>query len=413
MKKDLLVKDHGIRLLEAQIATGGIIDPVHSHRLPVEVAYKRGYFDEEMNRILCDPSDDTKGFFDPNTHENLTYMQLLSRCVPDPDTGLLMLQLMHKGSVLFQLDEQTRISLQSAPATVSVGLFQGQNVTVWELLFSRYVPDQKRQELLKKYKAGTLTIQEMTTIITTLITETEKRAAKSPEEWKAPAERREHPGELPAPLLRRTNKRKRLSGSPPSMYRSASSKGEKSPCGELLFSKYLSEEKRQEVLEKYRAGTVTLEELVRILTTIVEEKEERSSKLKFSGLRREAVTGYTDPYTGNKISLFQAMKKDLLVKDHGIRLLEAQIATGGIIDPVHSHRLPVEVAYKRGYFDEEMNRILCDPSDDTKGFFDPNTHENLTYMQLLSRCVPDPDTGLLMLQLMHKGSVLFQLDEQT
>ncbi|CAM2107204.1 unnamed protein product [Caretta caretta] len=87
MKKDLLVKDHGIRLLEAQIATGGIIDPVHSHRLPVEVAYKRGYFDEEMNRILCDPSDDTKGFFDPNTHENLTYMQLPQQMRPRPRHG--------------------------------------------------------------------------------------------------------------------------------------------------------------------------------------------------------------------------------------------------------------------------------------------------------------------------------------
>ena len=42
-----------------------------------------------------------------------------------------------------------------------------------------------------------------------------------------------------------------------------------------------------------------------------------------------AVTGYTDPYTGQQISLFQAMKKDLIVREHGIRLLEAQIATGG------------------------------------------------------------------------------------
>ncbi|XP_042601914.1 desmoplakin-like [Cyprinus carpio] len=80
-----------------------------------------------------------------------------------------------------------------------------------------------------------------------------------------------------------------------------------------------------------------------------------------------AVTGYTDPATGSIISLFQALKKDLIVKDHGIRLLEAQIATGGIIDPVHSHRVPVEVAYQRGYFDEEMNKILSDPDDDTKG----------------------------------------------
>ncbi|OBS76116.1 hypothetical protein A6R68_17426 [Neotoma lepida] len=32
-----------------------------------------------------------------------------------------------------------------------------------------------------------------------------------------------------------------------------------------------------------------------------------------------------DPYTGEQISLFQAMKKDVIVRDHGICLLEAQI----------------------------------------------------------------------------------------
>jgi hypothetical protein len=52
---------------------------VYSHRVPVEVAYQRGYFDEKMNQILSDSDDDTKGFFDPNTHENLTYLQLLER----------------------------------------------------------------------------------------------------------------------------------------------------------------------------------------------------------------------------------------------------------------------------------------------------------------------------------------------
>ena len=96
------------------------------------------------------------------------------------------------------------------------------------------------------------------------------------------------------------------------------------------------------------------------------------------------------------------MKKGLILKDHGIRLLEAQIATGGIIDPEESHRLPVEVAYKRGLFDEEMNEILTDPSDDTKGFFDPNTEENLTYLGLMERCITDPDTGLVLLLLKEK-----------
>ncbi|KAM6102735.1 LOW QUALITY PROTEIN: epiplakin [Theristicus caerulescens] len=543
MKKELIVKEHGIRLLEAQIATGGIIDPVHSHRLPVEVAYRRGYFDQEMNQILSDPTDDTKGFFDPNTHENLTYMQLLRRCVPDPDTGLLMLQLMDKGSVLYQLTEDARKALQAARTTVSVGLFQGQSVTVWELLFSRYVPDHRRQDLLRKYKAGTVTIAEMISLLTAIITGAEGQGhgaalARKPTQREAPppAENGEAAGSRQERERERELELERSLKSCTVEVSAGGFHGRKVSLWELLFSKYVSEAKRQELLGKVRAGSLALDELARLLTVLIEEAVERSSNVKFTGLRRQvtasdlvesgiidkdtladlvqgsktveevtemasvkryldgtgciagvlvpskadpakmekmsiyqamwkgilrqgtalvlleaqaatgfvvdpltnkklsvdeavssglvgselhekllsaerAVTGYTDPYTGNQISLFQAMKKELIVKEHGIRLLEAQIATGGIIDPVHSHRLPVEVAYRRGYFDQEMNQILSDPTDDTKGFFDPNTHENLTYMQLLRRCVPDPDTGLLMLQLMDKGSVLYQLTE--
>ncbi|KAM6350463.1 epiplakin [Podargus strigoides] len=541
MKKELIVREHGIRLLEAQIATGGIIDPVHSHRLPVEVAYRRGYFDQEMNQVLSDPSDDTKGFFDPNTHENLTYMQLLHRCVPDPDTGLLMLQLMDKGSVLYQLTEDARKALQAARTPVSVGLFQGQSVTVWELLFSRYVPDHRRQDLLRRYKAGSLTISEMITILTAIVSgaeahgrgtalvhQTSQREVPTTAEngEVAGSEReREQEQELERTLRSRTIE-----------VTAGEFQGRKVSLWELLFSKYLSEAKRQELLAQVRAGSLELDELARVLALLIEEVVRRSSNVKFTGLRRQvtasdlldsgiidketladlvqgsktveevtemasvkryldgtgciagvlvpskddpakvekmsiyqamwkgilrqgtalvlleaqaatgflvdpltnkklsvdeavssglvgselqekllsaerAVTGYKDPYTGDQISLFQAMRKELIVREHGIRLLEAQIATGGIIDPVHSHRLPVEVAYRRGYFDQEMNQVLSDTSDDTKGFFDPNTHENLTYMQLLRRCVPDPDTGLLMLQLMDKGSVLYQLTE--
>ncbi|KAL7990201.1 hypothetical protein Chor_010555 [Crotalus horridus] len=902
MKKELILKEHGIRLLEAQIATGGIIDPVHSHRLPVEVAYKRGYFDEEMNRILSDPTDDTKGFFDPNTHENLTYLQLLQRCLPDPETGLLLLHIMDKGWFSSFLNENTRKALQTAKTKIGVGLFQDQEVSVWDLLFSRYILPCKRQDLLRQYKAGTVTLERLTQILIAIVTEAEEKSARpighkeAPnkptttadaamdqpslgEPWMRTLEsttveipagnrqgqrvtlwdllfsnniseekrtelldlyksgllsterlirilptlvvRKEATGRkldvtvrspdqetvpdhqtlrassldlanwesalrselLPAPsaeqqvsawdilfserfaehereellsryrrgslplkeltkllidrLPRTTSSKRHLSTdfhTPSSsgkaeetkeegeddaadlgdkeealksrmvevtaaafhgrkvsvwevlhskyipeekrkellqLYQSgiltidqmetvvsaivnkteemkktepshapfssgswegplrnqnvtlqvgefqgqrvslwellfsqsipesqreellmkyrlgsltiqemittltllhakdrASSPGEEAtlssqhneleqtlrqvtidvPVGEfqgsrrsaweLLFSKYVTAAKRQELLQKYQERSVAPGELVQILITLIEEMEEKGNQLKFSGLRKQvsaselfdsriinqdtlselaqgtktveevtemdsvkrylegnsciagvmvpsrtdpsksekmtiyqamwkgilrpgtalvlleaqaatgfvtdplgnkklsvddavsvelvgaelrekllsaerAVTGYKDPYTGNKLSLFQAMKKGLIVKEHGIRLLEAQIATGGIIDPVHSHRLPVEVAFKRGYFDEEMNRILSDPTDDTKGFFDPNTHENLTYLQLLQRCLPDPETGLLLLHIMDKGWFSSFLNENT
>ncbi|XP_053571458.1 epiplakin [Bombina bombina] len=680
MQKDLIVKEHGIRLLEAQIATGGIIDPVHSHRVPLEVAYKRGYFDEEMNQILSDPSDDTKGFFDPNTHENLTYMQLFQRCIQDPDTGLYMLEVNDKKSsqqtetqtilksktvqitvgefqgknvtfwellhskyisvekreellkkyrhgdlsleelltIITTIITQTEISqldatdsynhneliqsqLQSQKVKINIGDFNGQTLTLWELLNSHYITEEKRKEVLEKLKSGTLTIQEIVTTITTIITEAELKKSEQIEQSKVlaneqtkTAEHSLHADEIQKALQSisipinkgqfqaqeisvwdflnsryvKKEKREELLGNYKLTVQDiiaiviktlevnsklsekynvlktnqvevsvGESKGQKMSVWDLLTSRYISEEKKVELLENLNSGKSDVKELIKIVSTIIEETEERSKKLKFKGLRRQvtatelltseiidqktlteltqgnrtidevtkmdkvkrylegtssiagvlvpsirdpskiekmsiydamqkrilrpgtalvlleaqaatgfvidpiknkklsvdeavtaslvgqelhgkllsaekAVTGYKDPYTGDKISLFQAMQKDLIVKDHGIRLLEAQIATGGIIDPVHSHRVPVEVAYKRGYFDEEMNQILSDPSDDTKGFFDPNTHENLTYMQLLERCNKDPRTGLYMLEVRYSKPSYFQIDKK-
>ena len=64
--------------MKKQICTG-IIDPNANHRLPVEAAYRRNLFDKRLHAILEDPSDDTRGFFDPNTEENLTYLELMER----------------------------------------------------------------------------------------------------------------------------------------------------------------------------------------------------------------------------------------------------------------------------------------------------------------------------------------------
>uniref|UniRef100_A0A8W4FFH6 Epiplakin n=1 Tax=Sus scrofa TaxID=9823 RepID=A0A8W4FFH6_PIG len=627
MKKDLIVREHGIRLLEAQIATGGVIDPVRSHRVPVDVAYQRGYFDEEMSRVLEDPSDDTKGFFDPNTHENLTYMQLLRRCVRDPDTGLFMLQLAGPGSAVHQLGEELRAALRDARVTLGSGLLRGQSASVWELLFYREVSESQRQDLLGRYRAGSLTAQEVGAALASLLARAGAEAeAGAGAGAGAPLPGVPDPGAalraatmevrvgrlrgpavpvwdvlassyvsgatreqllaqfgsgalgLPALTRRLTTiveeaEEARGTQGPPAGHghgdagpspgqgqgqaeaeaaralqeqtlraatmevRAGRFRGQPVSVWDVLSSSYLGQARRDELLAQHAAGALALPALVATLTQVIEETEERLSKVSFRGLRRQvsaselhtsgilgpetlrdlaqgtrtlqevtemdavkrylegtsciagvlvpakdepgrqekmsiyqamwkgvlrpgtalvlleaqaatgfvidpvrnqklsveeavaagvvggelrekllsaerAVTGYTDPYTGEQISLFQAMKKDLIVREHGIRLLEAQIATGGVIDPVRSHRVPVDVAYQRGYFDEEMSRVLEDPSDDTKGFFDPNTHENLTYMQLLRRCVRDPDTGLFMLQLAGPGSAVHQLGEE-
>uniref|UniRef100_A0A8D3CZX9 Epiplakin-like n=1 Tax=Scophthalmus maximus TaxID=52904 RepID=A0A8D3CZX9_SCOMX len=420
LQKDLIVKDHGIRLLEAQIATGGIIDPIHSHRVPVQVAYQRGYFDEEMNQILSDPDDDTKGFFDPNTHENLTYLQLVERCVIDPITGLSLLVIVKKGEFYFFVDEATKLILKSTTTTGAGGKYQGKTVCLWDLLYSKYISEEKRRDLVQQYKSGSITIEQTKADIPSfhgirkdvtanelleskIITEDLYKGLKSGKvtvteisEMDSVRKYLEGTNSIAGVYLQSTKETL-------SIYE-AKSKGLLTPGTSLVL------------LEAQAATGFVIDPVNNKKLSVDEAVAQRvlGNEWKNKLLSAErAVTGYKDPYTGKTISLFQALKKDLIVKDHGIRLLEAQIATGGIIDPVYSHRVPVQVAYERGYFDEEMNQILSDPDDDTKGFFDPNTKENLTYLQLVERCVIDPITGLSLLVIVKKGEFYFFVDEAT
>ncbi|TRZ14102.1 hypothetical protein HGM15179_013023 [Zosterops borbonicus] len=342
MKEEFIVRDHAIRLLQAQIATGGIIDPVHSHRLPVEVAHQCGYLDQEMSQFLSDPGNQTRTCFDPNTHENLTYLQLLRRCVPDPDTGLLMLQLMDKGSVLYQLTEDARKALQATRTTLALGLFQGQsagtvtmpqmvtvltatvtgaerengalgsptakpsdkvrmspaaqdtqaqeqqlrkslksatvrvtagefrgqNVSVLDLLFSKYVLQEKRQELLELYRAGILTTEQVATVVTTILNRAEAaNTARSPHRAMAAAGEEDGSAHLDEALRSTTI-------SVPA----GELQGKQVSLWDLLFSDYIPEEKRQELLELYHERLLTLEQMTTIVTTLIRKKESTGRK---------------------------------------------------------------------------------------------------------------------------------------
>ncbi|NXS81383.1 PLEC protein, partial [Erpornis zantholeuca] len=436
MQKDLIVRDHGIRLLEAQIATGGIIDPVNSHRIPVEVAYKRGYFDKKMNLILSDPSDDTKGFFDPNTHENLTYLQLKEKCITEPSTGLCLLPLNSRKRQF--VDEATRQLFRSSWLPVRFGRLRGEKVSVWDLLNSEgYFTEEQRRDFTERFRSEELSLEQLVALVLRLVGEMEMKARTQisleglrgsiPVVWlldtgiisertfEELAQGVRTPEEVAA--MESVKRYLQGTGSIAGVFIEASK--QKMSFYEAMKNNLLLPGTALRLLEAqaatgYLTDPATSRRLsVRDAVRAAVVGEELSEKLL---LAERAVTGYTDPYTGSSISLCQALRKELVPlaeASHGIRLLEAQIATGGIIDPVHSHRLPVEVAYERGYFDQEMNQILSDPSDDTKGFFDPNTHENLTYMQLLERCVQDPETGLYMLQVVKEGGKYFYIDEST
>ncbi|XP_059730305.1 plectin isoform X19 [Bos taurus] len=426
MKKDLIVREHGIRLLEAQIATGGVIDPVHSHRVPVDVAYQRGYFDEEMNRVLQDPSDDTKGFFDPNTHENLTYLQLLERCVEDPETGLRLLPLTDqaaKGGELVYTDSEARDVFEKATVSAPFGKFQGKTVTIWELINSEYFTAEQRRDLLRQFRTGKVTVEKIIKIVITVIEEHEQKGQLCFQGLRAlvPAAELLESGVIDWDLFRQLQLgersvqevaeveavRRALRGSGVIAGVWLEEARQKLSIYEALKKELLQPEAAVALLEA-QAGTghvidpatsarLTVDEAVRAGLVGPELHEKLLSAEK-------AVTGYKDPYSGQSVSLFQALKKGLIPREQGLRLLDAQLSTGGIVDPSKSHRLPLDVACARGYLDKETSTALTAPRDDAKTYYNPRTWEPATYSQLQQQCRPDPLTGLSLLPLSEEAA---------
>ncbi|MEE6465080.1 hypothetical protein FKM82_006445 [Ascaphus truei] len=350
IKKNLISKETGIRLLEAQFAVGGIVDPVNSIFLPIDVALSRGLIDRDLYRTLKDSTDGANNFIDPITQKKVSYMQLRGKCKPEPHTGLLLLPVIKKGMS-----------------------FQGirQQVTANELLQSGIL----RSTTVEQLESGTISLEEVSERIKDFLQGSSCIAGIYNEATK---EKLGIYDAMKKGLLR--------PGTTLELLEAQSATGFiVDPVNNLRLT----------VEDAYRRGLVGIEFKEKLISA------------------ERAVTGYKDPETGNIISLFQAMNKELIERGHGIRLLEAQIATGGIIDPKASYRLPVDAAYKRGYFNKEMNEILSDPSDDTKGFFDPNTEENLTYLQLKERCIVDEKTNLCLLPLKEKKKVVQTTQKNT
>ncbi|XP_067305397.1 plectin isoform X3 [Pseudorasbora parva] len=424
MKKGLIGEDHAIRLLEAQIATGGIIDPVNSHRVPTEIAYKQGQFDAATNKILQNPTDDGKGFYDPNTQENLTYRQLIERCVADPETGLLLLPISEEAALNARMftDEETRDVFDKTTVSVPFGRFKGKTVTIWEIINSEYFTEDQRKDLIRQYKTGKITVEKIIRIVLTVAEEKEKKNELAFEGLRAPvpAAKLLESKVIDKDLYNKLQKGQLLVKDVSEMEHVRNAlKGTNCIAGVIIDSNKqimsLYDAMKKDMMRpgpalnllEAQAATGYVVDPVKNQKLTVDEAVKAGvvgPELHEKLLSAErAVTGYKDPYTGKTISLFEAMKKDLIMKEQGIRLLDAQLATGGIIDPVYSHRIPHDIACMKGSFDDATHKVLTSSNDDVKGYFDPNTQEYVTYLQLYKRCVTDKKTGLQLLPLSEQA----------
>ncbi|NXO46017.1 EPIPL protein, partial [Locustella ochotensis] len=67
-------------------------------------------------------------------------------------------------------EEPWERTLKTTVVDVEAGEFRGHKVSLWDLLHSRYIPKENRKELLVLYEAGELTLEQVKTVVTTIVT---------------------------------------------------------------------------------------------------------------------------------------------------------------------------------------------------------------------------------------------------
>ncbi|KAG1926657.1 desmoplakin isoform X1 [Pimephales promelas] len=452
IEKELIEKGHGIRLLEAQIASGGIIDPKGSHRIDVEVAYRKGYFDREMNEILSYDGDDTKGFFDPNTHENLTYLDLKKRCITDPKTGLILLPLKDKQKpkqatsqkntlrkrrvvivdpdtgkemtvreafhrelidydTFLELSEQEceweEITIETSEGTrrLLVDRKTGNQYDIQESL-ERGIID---RQTLEKYRAGTVTLTEFASLITSKSSSSELAICSSSPDDIATCS---SPTQISpsSPTVRKRFASVSITLSPPSDIFD-----DQSPVGAIFDSETLekitiSEAQRRGILDNLTAqrlleaqvctgGIVNPATGQRLSLNDADKQsiidEDMAVKLKPA---QKAYAGFEDVKTKRRLSAAEAMKEKWLPYEAGQRFLEFQYLTGGLIDPVNGHRLSIEESIRRGWLDGRGAQKLQDTRNYIKNLTCPKTKLKISYKEAMDNCMVEENNGMKMLQ---------------
>ncbi|CAM5107130.1 unnamed protein product, partial [Natator depressus] len=193
---------------------------------------------------------------------------------------------------------------------VPAGEFHGQKVSVWDLLFSKYIPKEKRKELLELHRAGILTTDQMKTIVTTIISKTEKESHHLPGHGDSPSAETTTSEEAETPPSPRDKHLENALRSETVDIPVGEFKWQEVSLWELLFSSYISDTKRQELLKKYRAGMLTTQEMITILTTSITEVETGSRNLCIN-TKAASEGGVTSDKAEDAHSQEQHMRKSL------------------------------------------------------------------------------------------------------
>ncbi len=318
------------------------------------MAYQRSYFDEEMNQILKDEGDDTKGFFDPNTEDNLTYLQLKSRCIPDKKTGLVLLPLYDKKKMQQKNSTRKRRVLMlilTVKKRMTVREAYEKKLIDYETFLDLSQQECEWEETIITAPDGSTStaIRDMQTGIQYDLKELLAKGLIDQDVLD-----KYRSGNITLPVLADmiTNKTKTLSKPLSSSVASSSFTSQTSMKSQIIKTETVK-----------RVESISTQENIQDPSSPNFAKHISSMSVKLTPLvetieEQNPVGAIFDTEKLEKISICDALKRAIIDSITAQRLMEAQACTGGIVSPENGRRISIQEATRLGILDNEMgNRI--------------------------------------------------------
>ncbi|KAI3368456.1 hypothetical protein L3Q82_025467, partial [Scortum barcoo] len=411
-KENLLPQDSIDLLLDAQAATGHIIDPRTNQKLTVEEACNQGVVDEEDRERLLTAEAAAVGYSSPGTSKPLSVFQAMKKGLIDRNTTLRLLQAQE--SVGGILDPELSVFLPKDTAIernlINDDIYRALNRTP-EL----YLDPESEQGVTYMAMKKRCKVELHTGLLLLPVPEKTDASKLVFDGVRKPVTAKQlvECGVLDKPTFKDLEKGKKTVPEV-SVDKNVNLKGTGPIAGVVAGSQgkmSLSEAKKQMLLPQDCADFLLEAQAAtgHIIDPRSNQKltvDEACAKGVVDIRDRDrllaaeaAAVGYRDPSTAKPLSVFEAMKKGLVDRKTALRLLQAQESAGGILDPNLSVFLPKDTAIKHNLLDENLRQAL---NQSPECYLDPESEHDASYGALKKRCKTEPHTGLLLLPVTEK-----------
>ncbi|KAM4784709.1 uncharacterized protein ACIQIH_004000 [Cyanocitta cristata] len=403
VEAQLLERQKGKNILEAQIASGGVIDPVRSVRVPPEAAVQLGLLNNTILKFLHEPSSNAKCFHNPNNRKAMYYCDLLKMCLFSVSSKCFLLPVGER--------KISSPSAEKSHKTSVVNVDTGTEMASYEAYKKNYIDKATYLELSKQefdWKESTCFDSDGNSFL--LLTDLKTGVQFNIEETL-------NQGRIDRALVNKYKEGLITVNEFGDMLVSSSqpNKDLNSPIAGFWLSET---NERIPVLKASRKNLVDRVTVLRCLEAQVSTGGiiDPFTGKKYSvseALQRELIddgcakqiqqcelifTGIIHPVRNTIMSAVEAVHLSAIDKEMGMRCLEYQYLTGGLIDPKSHSRLTMEDAIKNGIIDAITATKMKDEKLHNKVLTCPKTKKKITYKEALDRAVFDCHTGLRLLE---------------